>query len=159
MFGLNRVNPFDEIFSFQRELDRVFNQFWTDLPGRTAGLSQSFQVDATDNEWRVDVPLPGIDPANVNLEVSGNTISIRAEEPADRGTDKKDRKEKKDNSTMRRYEQTFTVPQFLDADNIDDSYQHGMLRLTLPVKESVKPRRIAIGTTGEPAKQMTGTAA
>ena len=32
MFGLTRLNSFDDVFSFQREVDRLFNQFWSDLP-------------------------------------------------------------------------------------------------------------------------------
>jgi HSP20 family protein len=146
MFGLNRLNPFDDIFNFQRELDRVFNQFWSDLPARTAGMSQSFQVDSNQDEWRIDVPLPGVDPSHVNLEVAGNTVSIRVSEPNEKG-DSRD--------TAPRYEQTLTVPQFLDLDKISASHKHGMLRLTLPVKESVKPRRVEIATSGEGAKQLT----
>jgi len=45
------------------------------------------------------------------------------------------------------------IPQFLDVEKLTASHRHGMLRLTLPLKESVKPRRVqirittAIGTT------------
>src|SRR6188508_359531 len=144
MFGLNRWNPVDDVFSFQREFDRMFNQFWNDLPTRTAaGASPSFQVNTTDDGWRIDVPMPGIDPKNVALEVAGNTLSVRAEVP---GEDK--------NAT--RYEQTLTIPQFLDLDKLSASHQHGMLRLTLPLKESVKPRRIQIATETEDQKQLVG---
>ena len=63
MFGLTRPNPFDDIFNFQREMDRVFNQFWNDLPSRTGSAAGSFQVNATDDSWQVEVPLPGVDPS------------------------------------------------------------------------------------------------
>ena len=84
MFGLTRWNSFDDVFNFQREMDRVFNQFWNELPTRTAtpsssSSSPSLQVTAVDDGWRVDVPLPGIDPKDVALEVAGNNLSIRAE--------------------------------------------------------------------------------
>lgn len=133
MFGLTRWNPVDDVFSFQREVDRLFNQFWNDLPTRTAaGQSPSFQVNSTEDGWRIDVPLPGVDPQNVNLEVAGNTLTIRADQPAE-----------KDGQAIR-YEQSFSIPQFLDLEKISASHKHGMLRLTLPLKESVKPRRIPI---------------
>ena len=84
MFGLTRWNSFDDVFNFQREVDRLFNQFWSDLPTRTAaGSSPSFQVNTTDDCWRVDVPLPGIDPKDVSLEVAGNNLTIRAEVPSE----------------------------------------------------------------------------
>jgi HSP20 family protein len=150
MFGLTRWNSFDEVFTFQREMDRAFNQFWNELPARTAAPSSasssaSLQVTAVDDGWRVDVPLPGIDPKDVALEVAGNNLSIRAEV----------RSEGKD-STVTRYEQTLVVPQFLDLEKLTASHRHGMLRLTLPVKESVKPRRVQIEMEAEDPKQLTG---
>jgi HSP20 family protein len=146
MFGLTRWNSFDDVFNFQREVDRLFNQFWSDLPTRTAaGSSPSFQVNTTDDGWRVDVPLPGIDPKDVSLEVAGNNLTIRAEVPSE-DRDKNDS----------RYEQTFTVPQFLDIEKLSASHRHGMLRLTLPLKDSVKPRRVQIETQMEDQKQLAG---
>ena len=77
MFRMTRWNSSDDVFNFQREVDRLFNQFWSDLPTRTAaGSSPSFQVNATDDGWRVDVPLPGIDPKDVSLEVAGNNLTF-----------------------------------------------------------------------------------
>ena len=147
MFGLTRLSSFDDVLNFQREVDRLFNQFWSDLPTRTgaAGSSPSFQVNATDDGWRIDVPMPGIDPSDVTLEVAGNTLSIRAETPS----------EDKDRNPTR-YEQSFTIPQFLDLEKLSASHRHGMLRLTLPLKESVKPRRIRIETQVEDQKQLVG---
>jgi HSP20 family protein len=146
MFGLTRWNSFDDVFNFQREVDRLFNQFWSDLPTRTAaGSSPSFQVNPTDDGWRVDVPLPGIDPKDVSLEVAGNNLTIRAEAPGLDG-----------DTNVSRYEQTFTIPQFLDIEKLSASHRHGMLRLTLPLKESVKPRRVQIETQVEDQKQLAG---
>jgi len=146
MFGLTRWNSFDDVFNFQREMDRMFNQFWNELPTRTASTSSpSLQVTAIDDGWRVDVPLPGIDPKDVALEVAGNNLSIRAEVPSE-GTDK----------NVARYEQTLVVPQFLDLEKLTASHRHGMLRLTLPLKDSVKPRRVEIETEAEGHKQLMG---
>ena len=146
MFGLTRWNSFDDVFNFQRDVDRLFNQFWSDLPTRTnTGSSPSFQVHTTDDGWRVDVPLPGIDPKDVSLEVAGNNLTIRAEVSGE-GADK----------NVSRYEQTLIIPQFLDLERLTASHRHGMLRLTLPLKDSVKPRRVRIDTQMEDQKQLTG---
>lgn len=134
MFNVN--NPFDNFFQIQREFDRMFNQFWADLPARTTNARSSFQVDATDDQWRIDVPLPGVDPKNVSLEVAGNTLTIRAVEP------------KTERRQEMRYEQTLSIPQFLDLDRISASHRHGMLELTVPIKDAVKPRRIQISGSG-----------
>jgi hypothetical protein len=39
MFGSTRWNQFEDVFNFQREVDRLFNQFWSDLPTRTVAAS------------------------------------------------------------------------------------------------------------------------
>lgn len=139
MFRMTRFTPYDELFTFQREIDRLFNQFWTDLPARTASApSTAFQAVTTDEGWRVEVPMPGIDPAHVSLEAAGNTLSIRAQEPANGK-----------NPAKMLFEQTLTVPQFLDLEKVTASHRHGMLQLTIPLKESVKPRRIQIAVKDE----------
>ena len=144
---MTRWNSFDDVFNFQRDADRVFNQFWNDLPARTAqGSLPQFQVTTVDDGWRVDVPMPGIDPKDVALEVAGSTLTIRAEVSGD-GNDR----------TAARYEQTLTIPQFLDLQKLTASHRHGMLRLTLPLKESVKPRRVQIETHPDEQQQLTST--
>jgi len=146
MFGQSRWSPFEDVFNFQRDVDRFFNQFWSDLPTRTAATaSSSIQVNTTDDGWRIDVPMPGIDPKDVNLEIAGNTLSIRAEVPGETG-----------DNNVSRYEQTLTIPQFLDLEKLSASHRHGLLRLTVPLKESVKPRRIQIETRPEEHKQLAG---
>jgi HSP20 family protein len=146
MLGLTRWNSVDDFFTFRRQLESVFDQFWNELPDRSAaGHSPSFQVTTTHDGWRIDVPLPGIDPQNVNMDAAGHTVTIRAEQPASH------------NTSAARYEQSFAVPQFLDVDKISASYRHGMLQLTLPLKDSVKPRRIPIeGITDQ--KQIASAA-
>jgi len=145
MLGLTRLNAADDFLSFQREVDRLFNQFWNDLPTRTADGRSSFQVHTTDQGWRIDVPVPGIDPQHVHLEVAGNTLTIRAEEP------------NANDGPSLRYDHSFTIPQFLDVEKMSAAHHHGMLQLTLPLKDSVKPRRIPIeGVTD--TKRITSAA-
>jgi HSP20 family protein len=138
----NQNNPFDNFFQIQREFDRMFNQFWSDLPARTTNARSSFNVNADNDQWRIDVPLPGIDPKNVALEAAGNTLTIRAVEP------------KTGDREENRYEQTLTIPQFLDLDRISASHRHGMLELTIPIKDAVKPRRIQIAAGADDRKQI-----
>ncbi|HEX6214728.1 MAG TPA: Hsp20/alpha crystallin family protein, partial [Vicinamibacterales bacterium] len=114
----------------------------SDLPARTTNARSTFQVDANDDQWRIDVPLPGVDPKNVALEVAGNTLTIRAVEP------------KTERRQELRYEQTLTIPPFLDLEKIGAAHRHGMLELTVPIKEAIKPRRIQITGAGEDRKQL-----
>ena len=146
MFGQTRWSPFEDMFSFQREADRLFNQFWSELPARSARPAPPtypFQVHTNEDSWRLEIPMPGIDPKQVVIEVAGSTISVRAEQNGGRH----------DGETH--FEQTMTVPQFLDLDRITASHRHGLLELTLPLKDSVKPRRVQIDGIADAQKQLT----
>ena len=138
MFERTRWNPIDEVFSIHREVDRLFNQVWTDLPTRPAAWGPSCQVNATEDGWRMDVPMPGIDPQLVVLEAAGDTLHIRTKDG--------------------HYQQALTVPQFLDLDRIAASHRHGMLQLTLPLKDSVRPRPIPIALGADEQKQLSAIA-
>jgi len=148
MFGFNRWMPFDDLLTLQREADRLLDRFWSDLPSRPAvsASTSSFQVRASEDSWRIDVPLPGVDPRDVDLEVVGQHLTVRVKQTAEGGGE------------GARNEQTLTMPQFLDLDKITATHRHGMLQLTVPLKESVKPRRVQIDTQAEDQKRLTAVA-
>lgn len=149
MFGMSRWNSFDDVFNLHREVDRLFNQVWSEMPLRpalNASPSAPFQVRSSDDGWTVDVPMPGIDPRDVKLEAAGQTLTIRAESKSD----------DKDGPSYK-FEETLTVPQFVDLDKLTATHRHGMLRLALPIKESVKPRRIEIQVQRDDHKQLSAS--
>ena len=149
MFGMPRWTSFDDVFNLHREVDRLFNQAWSEMPLRTAvnaSPSFPFTVRSTEEGWRIDVPMAGIDPKDVRLEAAGSNLTIRVETPRD-----------EKNAPATRWEQTLTVPQFADLEKLSATHRHGMLTLTLPIKDSVKPRRIEIQSHDE-QKQLTGSA-
>jgi HSP20 family protein len=148
MFGMPRWTSFDDVFNLHREVDRLFNQAWSEIPLRTAANASPsipFTVRASEDGWRVEVPLAGIDPKDVHLEAAGSTLTIRVEMPAG------------DKNAPARLEQTLAVPQFADLDKLTASHRHGMLSLDIPIRDSVKPRRIEIQAHDE-QKQLTGSA-
>ena len=104
-----------------------------------------FHIHTSSDTWRLDVPMAGIDPNDVVIEVAGNTISIRAEHSSGSADGEM------------RYEQSMTVPQFLDLERLAATHRHGMLELTVPIKDSVKPRRIQIEGVAEPQRQIAAT--
>lgn len=149
MFGMSRWNSFDDVLNLHREVDRLFNQVWSEMPLRqlvNASPSFPFHVRSSEDGWTVDVPMAGIDPKDVKLEVAGNTLTIRAEASRD-----------DNDAPVARYEQSLTVPQFVDLDKLTATHRHGMLRLSLPMKDSVKPRRIEIQTQHEDRRQLTAS--
>ena len=82
------------------------------------------------------VALPGIAPEHVEVNVAGHTVHIRAFEK--QGTD--------DEVSVTHYEEMIALPEFIDTEKINATFRHGLLELTLPYKDELKPRRIEIST-------------
>jgi HSP20 family protein len=127
-----------------REMDRLANQM---LATTTARGPRWMPMDLyrVDDHFVVTVDLPGVDPGSIDLNVDGNTLTIRAERSL--RTDDNVQwlaQERPAGSFMRQ----LNLGDGLDVDRIQASYDAGVLTVTIPVAERARPRRIAVETGG-----------
>ncbi|AIY03108.1 heat shock protein [Arthrobacter sp. PAMC 25486] len=129
---LMRTDPF-------RELDRLAAQVLG-----TAARPAAMSMDA----WRegdifeVEFDLPGVSPDSINLDVERNVVTVRAERPALDG-DKEMLAAERPRGVFSRQ---LVLGENLDTQNIQASYDNGVLGLRIPVAEQAKPRKIEITT-------------
>jgi HSP20 family protein len=132
---LMRTDPF-------RDLDR-----WTQQVSGTTARPAVMPMDAwrEGDQFIVELDLPGIDGDSLGLDVERNVLTVRAER---RGLDRE-----REMVSAERPRGVFSRQLFLgdtlDADEIQASYHDGVLRLTIPVAEKAKPRRIKIASSEE----------
>ncbi|OSC43318.1 hypothetical protein B8W66_01795 [Mycobacterium decipiens] len=132
---LMRSDPF-------RELDRLTQQVLG-----TAARPAVMPMDAwrEDEQFIVEFDLPGVKPDSLDIDVERNVLTVRAERP--------DLNQDRDMVSAERPRGVFSRQLFLgetlDTDKIEASYHDGVLRLTIPVAEKAKPRRIEISHDGE----------
>jgi HSP20 family protein len=95
-----------------------------------------------EHELKLRAALPGIDPKAVNVQVHENVLTISAERRFE------DKQEGEKYSWIEQqygsFSRAITLPKYADVDNISASYNHGVLELTIPKKESAKPRKIEL---------------
>lgn len=130
---LVRTDPF-------RELERLTEQV-LGTTARPAGMP----MDA----WRendtfvIEFDLPGVDPDSVDLDVERNVLTVGAE----RGPRASDALERVVSERARGvFSRQVILGDALDADRISAEYRAGVLRLTIPVAEREKPRKITIAS-------------
>ena len=139
---LMRFDPF-------READQL-SQLWGQ------GRAPVMPIDAYRQGERfvVQLDVPGVDPASIDLTVEKDVLTVRAErQPAQAGDQEWLVNERPQGSFSR---QLF-LGEGLDTDHIEASYDHGVLTVILPLAEAAKPRKVEITAGGGP-KAIEATA-
>lgn len=95
-----------------------------------------------ENTFYLSAYLPGVKPDEVEITVEGDDLTIRGSFP---------QASEETNFIKRelyrgRFERSITFNTPIDVDQINASFENGMLMLTVPKAESVKPRRIQVQT-------------
>jgi HSP20 family protein len=142
-----RYDPF-------REFERVSEQL---LGGAARGVPRSFPMDAyrRGEVFHVDLDLPGVSPDSIELTVEQNVLTIRAERVNDlEGSEEVIVSERPQGSFSRQ----LLVSQSLDTEQLKADYVDGVIRLTIPVAERAKPRKIEIGRSGNQPTTIDGKA-
>jgi HSP20 family protein len=127
-----------------RDLDRLTQQLFSGASG-TTNRPAVMPMDA----WRegerfvVEFDLPGVSPESIDLDVERNVLTVRAERVARNGDWEMLASERARGSFSRQ----LILGDNLDLEHVDAAYDAGVLRLTIPVAERAKPRKIQVAST------------
>lgn len=144
MSNLIRWEPAREMMTLREAMDRLFDDAFT-RPLSFAGNGWSMPaVDMyqTDNEVVVKVALPGIKAEEVQINVTGEMLTIKGEVKQ-----KEEAKEKAYHIHEQRwgaFERSLALPTQVVADKAKADFENGVLTITLPKAEEVKPKSITI---------------
>ena len=146
MMNLTRWNPFEELNSLHRDLDRVFGYTRGDgrAPVGEASWAPATEIATVPDGWQVRMALPGIDPDDVKIDLNGDTLTVAGE----RSSRREDAELSRSEISYGKFERMLTLPTNVDTDRVEANFDNGMLDLSLPLAESAKPRRIEIGGKG-----------
>ena len=140
---LTRWDPFRDMISMRRMMDRMIDQSLGengDLP--QAEWSLPLDVVEHENEYVVKANLPGVKPDDLDITYDKGVLSIRGETK-----EESDKEEGQYHLRERRwgtFSRSISLPTVIQADEIQANFSNGILSLTLPKSEDVKPKRIAI---------------
>lgn len=134
-------------FDSFRDLDRMAEQLLADAGRRRQ--PQTFPMDAyrRGDRFFLHLDLPGVDADSIELTTEQNVLTIAAERRFENAKDDQIIISERPQGTFSR--QLF-LSDALDTENIDASYEDGVLTLSIPVAERAKPRRIQIASNGGP---------
>lgn len=142
--SLIRWEPFRELLSLREAMNRLMEETflrpwepwtrWTELP--------AVDMYETDDAVVVKASIPGVKPEDVEINITGDTLTIRGEV-------KREEKVKEENYLRQeRYYGSFCrsllLPTRVVADDAEAVFENGVLTLTLPKAEEVKPKTIKV---------------
>lgn len=139
---LLRTEPF-------HELDRWAQQM-LGTATRPAGMPMDAWREA--DSFVVELDLPGVDPSTVELDVERNVLTVRAERATRTGENVNMLVAERPRGVFSRQ---LILGDALDTDRVEADYRAGVLRLTIPVAERAKPRKIEIASDAADRKAIS----
>ncbi|AUI51343.1 Hsp20/alpha crystallin family protein [Arthrobacter crystallopoietes] len=128
---LMRTDPF-------RELDRLTQQVFG---SQTRPAAMPMDAWREGDEFVVELDLPGVDPATIDLDVERNVLTVAAERKSRLDDDKEVVAAERPVGTFSRQ---LVLGDTLDTDKVTANYDAGVLALRIPIREQAKPRKIEI---------------
>ena len=144
--AIERWHPFTELMSLRQAMDSLFDDSFIQ-PSRilsTLGEAGTPTLDVyqTSNEVVVKAVLSGLKPEDVSIDITGETLTIKEESKAEQ-----EGKEEDYLYQERRYgafSRGVALPSGLKSDKAEATMEDGVLTLTIPKAEEVKPKAIKV---------------
>ena len=134
-------------------LNRLFNNVYGITPQGfgdeesnivTSHWMPSVDIKEDDEKFQIYADVPGVDPKDIDVSMENGILTIKGE----RETESKEEKEgyKRVERSKGSFYRRFSLPDSADADKINAKSQNGVLEITIPKHEVVRPRKITVKT-------------
>ncbi len=145
--SLMKRDPFEALMPLRYAMSRLFEESFIWWPGRIEMFTgRSFPVDVYESKdqqgYVVEASLPGAKPEDISISAVGDTLTISY---ATKGAQKV---EKPNYVRRERYEgemsRTITLPTQIHPENVEATYEHGVLTLQVPKSGAARPSQIQV---------------
>lgn len=143
MANLTRWDPVREIIGMREIMDRAFDDFFSRGSISSEGYGVvNIDMLQTDDDIIVKASIPGVNPDDLSISVTGDTLTIRGEV-------KEDQEVKEGNYHIHElrvgsFARSVLLPGPVLADKSNAEFENGIVRLTLPKAEEIKPKTITV---------------
>lgn len=138
------------MLGLQQQINRMFDQFDSDLFGRMEDLGEGMFAPAVDvkedaDAYTVHLEVPGVPQDNLQLMLQDNVLTIKGikEQKSEEGEGRYRRVERSYGSFSR----SLSLPRSVDGNAVTANLEDGVLEVRLPKREDARPRQINVGTT------------
>ncbi|WP_119072135.1 Hsp20/alpha crystallin family protein [Aggregatilinea lenta] len=143
MARIARWDPVRDMITMRQAMDRALDESFargSETHGTGAWL---LPMDAyvTEDAIVIRADVPGITPDKLDITLEGDTLTIRGEIARERD---ESRKYVLLERPTGKFERTLNINTPIDVENVEAAFKDGVLTLSLPKAEAVKPRQISV---------------
>lgn len=144
---IKRQNQWLDPFSLLTDLQDDFSRLFTPLAHHGRGTDwgdfiPTIEVEEDANQYKLQLEAPGMDRKNLDISVTGNTLTVKGERKAE-----EKKQEKGYFYSERRYgsfQRSIQLPTEVEDEKITANYKDGVLEVILPKSEKTKPKQIKV---------------
>lgn len=144
--AITRWDPIRDLMTLKDRMDRLFEDTFK-TAGEERELTPSTWAPAVDiyedeNNVVLSVEVPGVEEKDIDVNVENNTLTVKGE----RKFEKEDKKENyhRIERAYGGFFRSFSIPHYVDVDKIEAEHENGVLKITMPKKAEMKPRKVKV---------------
>ena len=144
MTKLTRTSPSNQLRTLQREVDQLFDSFFGQDRDEETNAVWAPQMDMmeSDDAYRIQLDVPGLSKEDLTINYQDNRLTVqgtRTAEEQHEGTNYV-----RTERTFGNFYRSFTLPKSIKAEDIEASYDNGVLTIDIPKTEQSTTRQIEI---------------
>lgn len=143
MTNLTRWDPFREMLAMRNVMDRMFDRSLTAPSSWTRDWDLALDVLENEDEFTIKASIPGMKPEDLEITLDNRTLTIKGDIQEENITEEEGRYHLRERR-FGTFSRSLSLPSRVDAENIDASYDSGVLTLHIPKAEEAKPKRISV---------------
>jgi HSP20 family protein len=143
--AITRWDPFRDIVALQNRMNSVFQDYTREGESNsmaTAAFAPPVDIYEDAHKIVLNLEAPGLKQEDFDIQVENNTLSVRGERKFEA-----EQKEENYHRVERRYGtfyRAFTLPQTVNSEQVQASYEAGVLRIELAKRAEARPKQIKV---------------
>lgn len=141
--AIARFQPWERDLT-TRNFSDLLDDFFSEAVNKREGFLPGIDVSETDTQFEINVTLPGMKKDDINISLENNLLTVSGERKfKDEETDE-NKKYHRVESRYGKFERSLQLPDNIDSDSVDATYEDGVLHITVEKSEDKVRKQIEI---------------
>jgi len=141
-----RWDPFRDMVTLREKMNRLFEDVFTgQSEGKELAVSSwapAVDIFETENDLVMTAEVPGIDEKDIEIKIEDNTLILKGARKFEKET--KEENYHRIERSCGSFYRAFTLPSSIDPEKIQAEHENGVLKITMPKRTELKPRKVKI---------------